>query len=298
MSSPEHLALKLNQVISSSADERRRLIIYNCANVRRDREGYERKMYEIAASMKNIEGVEIKDFGNSVYRIALDKTLIAYEAYMAEGFGDESEDMLWYMAVQRRAMDAAAVSEALCIADDMKYNLSIGSEPMNAVIITSSDYIKSPDMLHYIARREKLDKLLNVEYCSLPKDAKERASLSKITDVDLHMKELETYLIRYDFMRTWAELKQELLRAGALTGSYNKDVDMEKADVNNNKKLLRSLSGTYYTLDKYIHKKAARHFNSLLDEEGMGYEHIIYYPEMAKVVDDWRHMPKSFMYDA
>ena len=296
VSSPEYLTLTLNKVISSSASEGRHLIIYNCANVRNEKTGYERKMYEIAASMKGIEGVEVKDMSNSAYRIALNKSLAAYELYLMEGYGDIGADMLWYMAVQRRAMDAAAANEAIHIIRDMKNIMATKQKPINSVVITRSNFLRSPNILSHLARSENLDNMYNTAQCSRSLDDAEYVNFeSSINDANTHMGELEMHLIRYDFITAWLKMKKELLRAGMLTDRDN--VDIEKIDSCEDKRLLRALSDTYYRLEKHINGKASKRFNSLVDEGGLGYEHIVRYASMARVVDEESHMPKSFLED-
>ncbi len=293
VSSPEYLASTLNQIISSSADEGRHLIIYNCANVRNDNTGYERKMYEIAASMKGIEGVEVKDMGNSTYRIALNKSLAAYELYLMAGSGDIGIDMLWYMAVQRRAMDVAAANEAIYVTRDMRNSMIERQEPINSIVITRSDFLRSPNILRRLSRSENLDDMYDTVQCSLSVNDAEYAVENSINDANTHMRELEMYLIRYDFITAWSKMKKELSRAGMLIDRDN--VDLKKVDNCDDKRLLRALSDTYYRLEKHINRKASKRFNSLVSEGGIGYEHLVRYADMAQVVDEESHMPKSFL---
>lgn len=292
-SSPEYLASTLNKAISSSASEGKPLIIYNCANLRNDKTGYEREMYKIADSKKGIDGVEVKDMGNSSYRMALNKSMAAYELYLMMGYGNLGTDMLWYMAVQRRAMDAAAANETIYVIQDMKKSMIAKHEPINAVVITRSNYLWSPNAIRSFARREKLDNMYDIVQCSLPLDDAEYDIESSINNANTHMKELERYIIRYDFITAWLKMQKELLKAGMLSDLDN--VDIKKLDDCEDKRLLRTCSNAYYHLENYINRKASKRFNSLISKDGIGYDHILRYPRMAQVVDEASHIPKSFL---
>ena len=292
-SSPEYLASTLNKAISSSASEGKPLIIYNCANLRNDKTGYEREMYDIAASKKGIDGVEVKDMGNSSYRMALNKSMAAYELYLMMSYGNLGTDMLWYMAVQRRAMDAAAANETIYVIQDMKKSMIAKHEPINAVVITRSNHLWSPNAIRSFARREKLDNMYDIVQCSLPLDDAEYGIESSINNANTHMKELELHLIRYDFITAWLKMKKELLKARMLSDLDN--VDIKKLDDCEDKRLLRTLSDTYYRLEKHINRKASKRFNSLVSEGGVGYDHIVHYVDMARVIDEASHIPKSFL---